>query len=353
MDTWIGDNSAVPINLGILGAGNISETHARAAAAVPGVRLVAVHGGNQARAERLAATYGAAAYADLDAFLSHEPMDVVAIGSPSGLHAEQGVRAVQRGLHVLVEKPIDITLERADRLIAAADDAGVRLGVFFQDHVQPDLMRAREAIAGGRIGRPLLASARVKWYRPPEYYGQSRWRGTWALDGGGALMNQGIHTADLLLWLLGPVRRVSAKATTALHRIEVEDTVIALLEFESGALATLEATTAAYPGYRRRLEISGTEGTLMIEHDRLVAADLRTPGDDLITGNAADQNLSASSPVVSDVRGHQRLFEDFVDAIRNGRQPTCTGRDARLSIQLVTAVYESARRGTWVDVADL
>ena len=130
----------------------------------------------------------------------------------------------------------------------------------------------------GRLGRPLLASARVKWFRPPEYYGQSRWRGTWALDGGGALMNQGIHTADLLLWLLGPVRRVSARAVTALHPIEVEDTVVALLEFESGAVGTLEATTAAYPGYRRRLELTGTEGTVIVEHDRLVAADLRQPG---------------------------------------------------------------------------
>jgi UDP-N-acetyl-2-amino-2-deoxyglucuronate dehydrogenase len=336
------------VNVGILGAGNISDTHARAASAIPGTSIVAVHGGNATRAERLAAAYGATAYADLDDFLAHTPMDVVAIGSPSGLHAEQGIAACRRGLHVLVEKPIDVTVERADALIAAAAAAGTALGVFFQDHVQPDLVRLHAAVHAGRLGRPLLASARVKWFRPPEYYGQSRWRGTWALDGGGALMNQGIHTVDLLLWLLGPVRRVSATKATALHAIEVEDTAIALLEFESGAVGTLEATTAAYPGYRRRLELTGTEGTVVVEHDRLVAADLRQPADDLVAEAATDQNASASSPVVSDSRGHQRLFEDFFEAIRQGREPRCSGRYARQSVALVTAIYEAARTGAWV-----
>jgi UDP-N-acetyl-2-amino-2-deoxyglucuronate dehydrogenase len=161
------------VKIGILGAGNISDTHARAASAIPGTSIVAVHGGNAMRAERLAATYGAMAYADLGEFLSHRPMDVVAIGSPSGLHAEQGIAACKGGLHVLVEKPIDVTLPRADALIEAADVAGVMLGVFFQDHVQPDLLRLHDAVQAGRLGRPLLVSARVKWFRPPEYYGQS------------------------------------------------------------------------------------------------------------------------------------------------------------------------------------
>jgi len=338
------------VRVGILGAGNISETHARAAAAIPGTEIVAVTGGNLARAERLAGAYGATAYADLDAFLSHSPMDIVAIGSPSGLHAEQGIAACRRGLHVLVEKPIDISVDRADALIDAARTAGVTLGVFFQDHVQPDLVRLQEAIAAGRLGRPMLASARVKWYRPPEYYGQSKWRGTWTLDGGGALMNQGIHTADLLLWLLGPVRRVAARTATSLHAIEVEDTVVALLEFESGAIATLEATTAAYPGYRRRVELTGTEGTVVVEHDRLVAADLREPAEDLLVAAPEDQNASASSPVVSDARGHQRLFEDFFDAVAAGREPRCSGRYARQSVALVQAIYEAARASLWVSV---
>ncbi len=340
------------IRVGILGAGNISQTHARAAAAIPGVEVTAVHGGNLERAATLASAHGAQAFSDLERFLG-VPMDLVAIGSPSGLHAEQGVRAADRGIHVLVEKPIDITPEGADRLIAAADRARVKLGVFFQDRAQPDIVRLHAAVAAGRLGRPILASARVKWYRPPEYYSQSRWRGTWALDGGGALMNQGIHTLDLLAWVLGPVSRVSAVTRTAVHRIEVEDTVIAILEFASGAVASYEATTAAYPGYKRRVELTGTEGTVILEHDRLVAVDLRQPADDLVHAPDEDANESASSPVVSDARGHQRILEDFIAAIRDDREPLCSGREGRRSVALAAAIYESARTGRRIDVADV
>jgi UDP-N-acetyl-2-amino-2-deoxyglucuronate dehydrogenase len=341
----------VTVRIGILGAGNISETHARAAAAIENVEIVAVHGANAQRVERLATTCHARPYADLDAFLAHQPMDLVAIGSPSGLHAEQGIRAAARGLHVLTEKPIDISTRRADDLIEACDRASVKLGVFFQDRAQPDIVRLHAAVHGGRIGRPLLASARVRWYRPPEYYSQSRWRGTWALDGGRALMNQGIHTVDLLQWIFGPVSRVTARTKTSLHQIEVEDTAVAVLEFANGALGTLEATTAAYPGYKRRVELTGTEGTLVLEHDRLIAADLRHPVDDLVAGEALDQNQSASSPVVSDVRGHQRVLQDFIDAIQTGREPTCSGREGRRSVALVEAIYKAQRAGHWVDVA--
>jgi predicted dehydrogenase len=339
------------VSIGILGAGNISETHARAAAAIDGVDIVAVHGSNAQRVERLATTYHARPYADFEAFLAHRPMDLVAVGSPSGRHAEQGIRAAERGLHVLTEKPIDVSSQRADALIEACDRASVKLGVFFQDRAQPDIVRLHRAVHDGRIGKPLLVSARVKWYRPPEYYSQSRWRGTWSLDGGGALINQGIHTVDLLQWVFGPVSRVVARTKAVLHRIDVEDTAVALLEFANGAVGTIEATTAAYPGYKRRVEFSGSEGTLVLEHDRLVAADLKQPGDDLIAGGDVDQNLSASSPVVSDVRGHQRVLEDFIDAIRSGREPTCSGREGRRSVALVEAIYTSQRTGAWTEVA--
>jgi UDP-N-acetyl-2-amino-2-deoxyglucuronate dehydrogenase len=333
----------VPLNVALIGAGNISETHARAAAAVPGVRIAAVHGNNAARAERLAGMYGATSFTDLGASLAHRPLEAVIIGSPSGVHAEQGMQAVERGLHVLVEKPIDVRLDRTDALVAAAAAADLRLGVLFQDRTQPSLARLRDALASGRLGRPLLASARVKWYRPPEYYAGSHWRGTWALDGGGALMNQGIHTVDLLLWLLGPIGRVTARTATLRHSIEVEDTALALLEFSSGALATLEATTAAYPGYARRVELTTTGGTVTIEQGEVVAADLKEPFHDLVSTASHSTNPSASSPVVADAAGHQRLIEDFVQAIARHRDPLCSGREGRKSLAVVHAVYESAR----------
>ena len=184
-------------------------------------------------------------------------MDIVAIGSPSGLHAEQGIAAARRGLHVLSEKPLDITTRRADELIDACAAAGVKLGVFFQDRLRPAVARIKRMLDDGELGKPVMIAGRVRWYRPPEYYSGSKWRGTWTLDGGGALMNQAIHTVDLVQWLFGPVARVSAAVATRVHEIEVEDTAAAVLEFTSGAIGTIEAATSLFPGYPRRIEVTG------------------------------------------------------------------------------------------------
>lgn len=337
--------------IGILGGGNISETHARAASEIEGVELAAVYGTNREKTARLGQLYGGAVYGSLPSFLEHAPMDLVIIGSPSGLHAEHGMAAARHGLHVLVEKPIDVTTERADELISECRRAGVKLGVCFQDRVAPDIVRLKQLIDGGRLGKPILVSGRVRWYRPPEYYSGPRWRGTWALDGGGALMNQGVHTVDLLLWLMGDVQHVSAKAITALHKIEVEDTVVATLEFANGALGTLEAGTSIYPGYQRRVELTGSEGTIVLEHDRLIAADLRTPLADAVKSPETSGNASATSPIVSDVRGHKRLLEDFLHAIKADGTPVCDGAEGRRSVALIQAIYESSRTGQPVTLA--
>jgi UDP-N-acetyl-2-amino-2-deoxyglucuronate dehydrogenase len=343
------------IHIGILGAGGISDTHARAAAAIPDVRVAAVCGANAAKVDQLAARYGATPFTDLAAFLHHRPLDLVAIGSPSGVHGEQGEAVAAAGFHILIEKPLEVTTERADALIDAVERARVKLAVCFQDRGNPRLGLVKQWIDAGYLGRPLLVSARVKWYRPPEYYAQSRWRGKWALDGGGALMNQGIHTVDLLLWWLGDIVRVSARAKTQLHQIEVEDTVVATLEFANGAIGTLEATTAAYPGYPRRVELSGTAGTVTIEHDRIVSCDLHdTPSEvraalDSLS-RESDANASAASPIVSDASGHQRVLEDLLDAIATGRRPRCDAREGRRSVAVVQAIYESSRSGRPVDV---
>lgn len=333
------------IHIGIVGSGNISETHARAAREIEGVEIAAIHGRNQKKSERLSQLYGGTVYEEFESFLDHRPMNMVAIGSPSGLHAEQGIAAARQGLHVLVEKPIDINTAAADELITECERSGVKLGVFFQDRVAPDLVRLKQLIDAGKLGRPILVSASVKWYRPPEYYSESRWRGTHALDGGGVLINQGVHTIDLLLWLMGDVARVQSKAATALHKIEVEDTVVATLEFSNGAVGILEATTAAYPGYPRRLELTGAEGTIVVEGDRIVAADLRHPLEELSVIKEEVSHNSATSPVVSDVGGHRRLIEDFMLAIETNGNPRCDGHEARRSVELVQALYESSRAG--------
>ena len=333
------------LHVGFIGGGNITETHIRAVQAIPQLRVAAVLGTDSRNIATLADKYGAAACGTQEEFFAHQPMELVIIGSPSGLHAAQGVAAAERGLHVLTEKPIDISTDRADALIKAAKRAGVKLGVIFQDRLKPDVLRLREWIQSGKLGRPILVEASVKWYRPPEYYRNSRWRGRLVLDGGGALINQGIHTVDLLLYLLGDVSRVQAVTTTALHEIESEDTCVATLEFASGAVGVLNATTAAYPGYARRIEITGSEGTVRLEHDRITRVDLRTP---VAAGEATeqvDQNASASSPVVSDVRGHQRIIEDFLQSIETGRPPVCDGEQGRRSLALVESIYRAARVG--------
>jgi len=330
-------------HIGLIGGGNISETHARAARAIADVEIGAIFGTNAERVGRLCREHGGKPYSNFDEFLAHRPMELVAIGSPSGLHAEQGIAAARHGLHVLTEKPIDITVERADALIAETRKAGVQLGVFFQDRGKPDILLVKSAVDAGALGKPLLADARVKWYRQPEYYANSRWRGTWALDGGGALINQAVHTLDLMLWIFGEVKAVQGTCKTALHAIEAEDTLIAMLEFANGALGVLQAATSVFPGFPRRLELTGSEGTLIIEHDRLLTADLKNPSPDLLKSSEVDKNLSSSSAVVSDARGHQAVLEDFLHAIRTNTKPRCDGQEGRRSLVLVQAIYEACR----------
>ena len=339
------------LRVGFTGGGNITDTHIRAVQAVPGLEPVAVYGRNAARVGALAARHGlevAPSYVDLLA----RRLDIVCLGSPSGVHADEIGLAAAQHVHVLTEKPLDISTARCDGAIAAAENAGVSLGVFFQDRCTPAFRTLKQAIADGHLGRPLIVDASVKWYRAPEYYGASGWRGTWALDGGGALMNQAIHTVDLMLWLLGDVTRVSAKASTLLHAIEVEDTVVATLEFESGAIGTFLATTAAYPGFPRRLAITGTAGTAAIEQDRVahwdVVPDSAMPGPSFSTDAAA--NASGSTAVVADATPHRRVVEDFVEALRTGSRPACDGREGRRSVAVVTAMYESSRTGAPIDL---
>lgn len=304
------------MNVAIIGAGNISDTHARAARAA-GLQVAAVFGDNQHKARALAERYGAVAADSLDA-LFQQPVDIVLIGSPSGCHATQARAAARAGCHVLVEKPLDISTARIDGLLTGVQRAGVTLGVFFQDRLHPDVVGMKDAIDRGEIGTPVLATAEVKWSRSPEYYAKSRWRGTWALDGGGALMNQGIHSVDLLLYLLGPVAEVSGRVATRVHQIETEDTVVATLVFASGALATIQATTAAASGQPRRVEIIGSRRTLTFAE-------------------------TATTVSVADHVPHQRIIEDFVTAIRENRQPICNGVEGRRSVEVVEAIYARGR----------
>lgn len=335
--------------VGILGGGNISGTHARAAREIDGVEVVAVWGRNDAKARQIGEEVGAETYRELDAFLRH-PMDAVLIGSPPGVHGEHAMAAADRGLHVLVEKPLEISTERVDRLTEHCERRGVKLGVFLQDRTAPEIAWLKRLVESGGLGRPLLVSARVRWYRPPEYYSTSRWRGTWALDGGGALMNQGVHLVDLLLWYMGEVEEVFARFDTLAHEIEVEDCLAATLRFANGALGSIVATTAAAPGFPHRVEVYGTQGGVQIEGEAVVrwdqageggAAESRRPA----TAATPQAAGAGASPTGISAVGHTRLVTDLVEAVRTGRAPLVPGEEGRRSLATVLAVYESARTG--------
>jgi predicted dehydrogenase len=226
----------------------IATTYAAALEGLDGARLVAVTDVDAAAGERFAAAHGLAYDRDLDNLLGREDIDVVCVCVPSGLHAEIGLAAARAGKHLVVEKPIDVTREAARELIEGAAAAGVSLNVISQQRYNPGVRRARALLEEGALGRVVVVSASVPWYRSQAYYDSAAWRGTWSLDGGGAFMNQGVHYADLLCWLFGPPQVSAASCATLAHDIEVEDVALALLRFEGGAVGVLEASTTAYPG---------------------------------------------------------------------------------------------------------
>jgi predicted dehydrogenase len=337
---------------GIAGCGVIAPTHAAAVAALPNAHLVAVTDVVPEKAMAFAAEHGVAWDADLDALLARPDIDVVSVCVPSGLHADIGIRAAQAGKHLVVEKPIDVTVAAADRLLDAAASAGVRLTVIAQHRFDAGIRRLRELVDQGRLGRLVLGDAVVKWYRSQGYYDSGDWRGTWALDGGGALMNQGVHYLDLLCWIMGPVDEVTALCATQAHTIEVEDAALALLRFSSGAVGLLQATTAAYPGFPERLEVSGTGGSVIVEAGEIRAAELADEQEDIGAYGSVRRPppppagaTAAADPAGVASAPHRAQLADFLAALDSGGQPLVTGEQARAAVAVIRAVYDSARSG--------
>ncbi|HYK31661.1 MAG TPA: Gfo/Idh/MocA family oxidoreductase [Streptosporangiaceae bacterium] len=335
---------------GIIGAGVIATTHAEAITRVPGARLAAVTDTSLESAKRLAELSGCAAEPDIDALLARDDVDIVAVCVPSGLHAEVGVAAAAAGKHLIVEKPIDVTLEAADRLIGAARATGVKLTVISQHRFDPGIVELRRLIDDGALGTLLLGEASTKWYRSQAYYDSGTWRGTWALDGG-SLMNQGVHYVDLLLACMGPVAEVTAITATQTHQIEVEDVALALLRFRSGAVGTIVSSTSVYPGLAQRLEISGTQGTVVIEDGEIISRGLAgEPADGQTADRQPDgQPTGASTPDIG-IASHVAQIAEFVDAIEHDREPSPTAQDGRAAMEVVLAVYESARERRTVKI---
>ncbi len=339
------------IGIGLVGCGMIANYHARAVGDASGAHLVGVCGRRKEAVAEFAASHDCHAYESLEAMLADPNVHAVSVCTPSGAHMDPAVAAANAGKHVIVEKPLEVTTERCDRIIEACAGNGVRLSVTFQSRFHESSKLMKSAIDAGRFGKVTMGDAYVKWYRTQEYYDSGAWRGTWDLDGGGALMNQAIHAVDLLLWLMGDVKEVYAMADTMTHeRIEVEDIVIANLRFVNGALGVIEATTTAYPGMLKKIEICGSQGTAVLEEEDIITWDFAesTPDDDEIrrtmTGNT-DSGGGASDPSAINHRGHTMLFEEVVASINEDRPSMLDGHEGRRSVQLIEAIYKSAKSG--------
>ncbi len=335
----------------IIGTGMIARFHAEAIRAIPNARLIGCFNHNAERAVSFASEFQCQAYSQLDEMLANPEVQVVTICTPSGAHLEPALAAARAGKHILVEKPLEITLERCDAIIAACEQAGTLLGAILPSRFTPANLALKKAIEQGRFGRLTLGDTYVKWWRTQEYYDGGGWRGTWALDGGGAYMNQAIHNVDLIYWLMGDVTEVCGLTATLAHeRIEVEDVGTAIVKFKNGALGTLEASTAVYPGLLKKTEIHGSEGSVIIEQDSILLWDFKNklPEDEAILAACGAGNTvtgGAADPKAISFVGHQRQFEDFIAAIQTGRKPLIDGHEGRKSVELILAIYQSSREG--------
>jgi len=333
------------IRFALVGSGAIAPTHAQVLSRIETAELAAVYSRSCAKGRALAEQFGSRFFANYQELLESS-IDAVAICTPSGVHADFAVQAARAGKHVLIEKPLEISLERADAIIKACEQYGVQLGVIFQRRFSPGVVRLKEMVTQGKLGKLSFAGCYAKLYRSQEYYDSGAWRGTWQLDGGGVLMNQGIHYVDLLQYLAGPVTEVTAHCATAGHeRIEVEDTAAATVAFANGAIGVIEATTNAYPGLASKIELYGSEGTAIIENDDLVYYCLKSG--EQYSASAAAEQVGVSSPQVTD-ENHEQQFRQFITAIQNKESFKVSGTEGRKSLEIILALYKSAFLGMTV-----
>ena len=342
------------VKFGIIGLGSIADVHAEALAQCPNCELTACYSPSPDKADRFAQKYGLEPYTDSESFFNSSGIQAVSVATPSGCHLEAALGAIEKGKHIIVEKPLEITVERCRKIIDAANAKGVKLSGIFQSRFYDAPRLVKKAIDAGRFGTPVLGSAYVKWFRSQAYYDSGAWRGTWEIDGGGALMNQSIHAVDLLQWFMGPVTEIGAFTETLAHkRIAVEDTGAAVLKFANGALGVIEGTTGSYPGALKKIEITGTEGSAVIEEDMLKVwqfKDERKEDEEIRErfGKKSDSAGGASDPKAILSEGHAKQFCDFADAIIRDRKPFISGEDALCAVRIVTAIYESKRSRAFV-----
>lgn len=308
------------------------------------VKAVAVSDVVEDLAEKTAEEFGIKYFLNYRDLLTKEKVDAVFISTPHYLHFPMAIDAMEAGVHVLVDKPMATSLREADEMIRRARKAGLKLGVNLQGRFDPSVLKIKEAVDSGRLGRIFYGEATVKWFRTKEYYDKSPWRGRWATEGGGALINQAIHTVDQLLWIMGPVDYLWAQCGTVFHSIEVEDLAVATLRFKSGAFGLVQASTALYPGFPTGLELYGTNGTAVIEGETIKLLDIK--GEKPYSEKEAKKELETwARPEAAPPLNHAASIRDFAQAVLEGREPKVSGEEGRKSIEAIKAIYQSSRKG--------
>ncbi len=341
------------VKFGIIGTGGIARLHAEALKATDNAELYIVYDKVVERAVAFAQKHNCKVALTFEELLSSD-VEAVTIATPSGLHAEVAIPAARAGKHILCEKPLEVTVSKTNELVRTCESSNVRLSAVFQSRFSHSVQVIKKAVDAGRFGEPVLAAASVRWYRTPEYYASATWRGTWALDGGGALMNQGIHTVDLLVYFNGDVSEVTGRIARLMHKsIEVEDTVVAMIKFKNNSLGTIEASTACAPGFARRVELSGTKGSVMLEDDRIIRwtfSEERPEDEEIrrVCGLGEGLRGGSGDPNAISSEGHRRQISELAEAILNGHGLTTPGAEGKRAVELICAVYESARTGTTI-----
>ncbi len=329
------------LGFGIIGTGAIASHHAKSIQELEDCKLVAVCSSTNKRAKEASIKFGVPAYSSIGDFLSLEDLDIVCVCTQSGKHLEPIIAAAKAGKHIITEKPLEVSVDRANRIISVCRSQGVKLSVIFQSRFNPAYLKLKQAVREGSLGKLILGNAYIKWYRDEEYYSQSNWKGTINGDGGAALINQGIHTIDLLLDIMQDAESVFGNVKTLVHDIEGEDIGTAIVDFKNGAIGTITGGTSLYPGFKERLEIFGENGNIIFEGGEIVNWDLKDEEGE--TSNIPKISSSgASDPMSVDYRLHMAQIKEMVDAVRNDREPLVNGETAIKSLELISAIYKSS-----------
>ena len=340
------------IGFGIIGCGVIGDIHAKSINNTNGAKLIAVSDINLEKAKKYGQKYNVKYYQDYKKLLERKDIDVVNICVPTGMHMQFCVDAAEARKNILCEKPLEVTLDKIDYINKVVHKNNVKLGVVFQKRFQESSRRIKEALEDKKLGKVISGSIYMKYYRNQEYYDSANWRGTWKYDGGGCLMNQGIHDIDLLQWFLGPAKSVYAITDTVAHkRIEVEDIAIAIIKFKNGAKGVIEASTSCYPGFPSLLQIYGRLGTITLRDDKIIdwkfinptKIDLNFSKQILIQKKTEQDDVDHSDPITVLKNRHKYQIKDMIRAINNNISPEITGEEARKSIEIIQAIYKSSR----------